>query len=163
MRYESPGLPRRSISPRRGTGPRPTSSARVRRWMRLPRPCAPRNDRQEMFPNGHSSFLIPHSSLLTPPSAKAKPRQLSLSGFCVGIDLSSRSVSRQVLSALVSLTSVFGMGTGGPSPLKTPTICIWLAPSTLPCFCPLVKDFLWAQVSIRPEMVHHQGLEPWTP
>ena len=36
----------------------------------------------------------------------------------VGIDLSSRSVSRQVLSALVSLTSVFGMGTGGPSPLK---------------------------------------------
>ena len=40
----------------------------------------------------------------------------------VGIDLSSRSVSRQVLSALVSLTSVFGMGTGGPSPLKTPTI-----------------------------------------
>ena len=41
--------------------------------------------------------------------------------FCVGIDLSSRSVSRQVLSALVSLTSVFGMGTGGPSPLKTPT------------------------------------------
>ena len=42
--------------------------------------------------------------------------------FDVGIDLSSRSVSRQVLSALVSLTSVFGMGTGGPSPLKTPTI-----------------------------------------
>ena len=41
--------------------------------------------------------------------------------FDVGIDLSSRSVSRQVLSALVSLTSVFGMGTGGPSPLKTPT------------------------------------------
>ena len=42
--------------------------------------------------------------------------------LCVGIDLSSRSVSRQVFSALVSLTSVFGMGTGGPSPLKTPTI-----------------------------------------
>ena len=41
--------------------------------------------------------------------------------LCVGIDLSSRSVSRQVFSALVSLTSVFGMGTGGPSPLKTPT------------------------------------------
>ena len=42
--------------------------------------------------------------------------------FCVGIDLSSRSVSRQVFSAPVSLTSVFGMGTGGPSPLKTPTM-----------------------------------------
>ena len=40
----------------------------------------------------------------------------------VGDDLSSQSVSRQVFSALVSLTSVFGMGTGGPSPLKTPTI-----------------------------------------
>ena len=39
----------------------------------------------------------------------------------VGVDLSSRSVTRQVLSAQVSLTSVFGMGTGGPSPLKTPT------------------------------------------
>ena len=41
--------------------------------------------------------------------------------ICVGIDLSSQSVARQVFSALVSLTSVFGMGTGGPSPLKTPT------------------------------------------
>ena len=41
--------------------------------------------------------------------------------FYVGIDLSSQSVARQVFSALVSLTSVFGMGTGGPSPLKTPT------------------------------------------
>ena len=39
----------------------------------------------------------------------------------VGVDLSFRLVSKQVLSALVSLTSVFGMGTGGPSPLKTPT------------------------------------------
>ena len=42
--------------------------------------------------------------------------------FCVGIDLSSRHVAMQVLSALMSLTSVFGMGTGGPSSLKTPTI-----------------------------------------
>ena len=41
--------------------------------------------------------------------------------FCVGIDLSSRAVSSQVFSARVSLTSVFGMGTGGPSPSLTPT------------------------------------------
>ena len=41
--------------------------------------------------------------------------------FCVGIDLFSRAVSSQVSSALQSLTSVFGMGTGGPSALKTPT------------------------------------------
>ena len=37
--------------------------------------------------------------------------------------LSSRAVARQVLSARVSLTSVFGMGTGGPSSQSTPTIC----------------------------------------
>ena len=41
--------------------------------------------------------------------------------FCVSIDLSSRSVARQVFSALQSLTSVFGMGTGGPSALETLT------------------------------------------
>ena len=39
----------------------------------------------------------------------------------IGTDLFSQSVSRQVSSAQVSLTSVFGMGTGGPSPLKAPT------------------------------------------
>ena len=35
--------------------------------------------------------------------------------FSVGIDLFSRAVSHQVSSALMSLTTVFGMGTGGPS------------------------------------------------
>ena len=39
----------------------------------------------------------------------------------VGIELSSRLVSKQVLSPQQSLTSVFGMGTGGPSALKIPT------------------------------------------
>ena len=34
----------------------------------------------------------------------------------VGDDLFSRAASSQVFSAQVSLTSVFGMGTGGPSP-----------------------------------------------
>ena len=38
--------------------------------------------------------------------------------------LSSRAVARKVLSAQVSLTSVFGMGTGGPSPQSTPTTSI---------------------------------------
>ena len=41
---------------------------------------------------------------------------------CVSVDLSSRLVSKQVLSAQQSLTSVFGMGTGGPFALKTLTI-----------------------------------------
>ena len=39
----------------------------------------------------------------------------------VGIELSSRLVSKQVLLPQQSLTSVFGMGTGGPSALKIPT------------------------------------------
>ena len=36
--------------------------------------------------------------------------------------LSSRAVTRQVLSAYMSLTSVFGMGTGGPSWQSIPTM-----------------------------------------
>ena len=36
--------------------------------------------------------------------------------------LFSRPVTRQVFSAIVSLTSVFGMGTGGPSRQSTPTV-----------------------------------------
>ena len=39
----------------------------------------------------------------------------------VGVELFSRAASHQVSSPLQSLTSVFGMGTGGPSALKTPT------------------------------------------
>ena len=39
----------------------------------------------------------------------------------VGVDLSSRAASSQVFSALLSLTTVFGMGTGGPSTSSTPT------------------------------------------
>ena len=55
-------------------------------------------------------------------NVKIKNQSRNFLRLCVGVDLSSRFVSKQVLSALVSLTSVFGMGTGGPSPLKTPTI-----------------------------------------
>ena len=40
---------------------------------------------------------------------------------CVGIELFSRTVSRKVSSPLQSLTSVFGMGTGGPSAFVTLT------------------------------------------
>ena len=36
----------------------------------------------------------------------------------VGADLSSRAVTGKVFSALRSLTSVFGMGTGGPSGIR---------------------------------------------
>ena len=40
---------------------------------------------------------------------------------CVSIELSSRAVSHKVFSPLQSLTSVFGMGTGGPSAFVTLT------------------------------------------
>ena len=44
--------------------------------------------------------------------------------FCVGENLFSRAVTSQVSSAPASLTSVFGMGTGGPSRQSTPT-CVF--------------------------------------
>ena len=40
----------------------------------------------------------------------------------VGISLFFRAVTSQVFSAPLSLTSVFGMGTGGPSASSTPTV-----------------------------------------
>ena len=61
------------------------------------------------------------------PSAVKKPTG-SFTGIpattplCVSVDLSSRAVASQVLSAQQSLTSVFGMGTGGPSAVKTLTM-----------------------------------------
>ena len=42
--------------------------------------------------------------------------------YCAGTYLSSRAVASQVFSTLKSLTSVFGMGTGGTSLLSAPTI-----------------------------------------
>ena len=42
----------------------------------------------------------------------------SVSLGCVGYELFSRAVASQVFSPLQRLTSVFGMGTGGPTALK---------------------------------------------
>ena len=55
------------------------------------------------------------------------PRQPEGVAFCVGNELSSRSVPRQVFSPQQSLTSVFGMGTGGPSALRSPTVRLMLS------------------------------------
>ena len=49
-----------------------------------------------------------------------KESQITLTLLCWHY-LSSRAVTRQVLSAQMSLTSVFGMGTGGPSSQSIPT------------------------------------------
>ena len=45
----------------------------------------------------------------------------SVSLVSVGYELSSRAVASQVFSPLQRLTSVFGMGTGGPTALETLT------------------------------------------
>ena len=45
--------------------------------------------------------------------------------FSVGENLFFRAVTSQVSSAPASLTSVFGMGTGGPSRQSTPTILFY--------------------------------------
>ena len=52
--------------------------------------------------------------------------QISLLSYRVGIELSSRAASSKVFSPLQSLTSVFGMGTGGPSAFVTPTSSVIL-------------------------------------
>ena len=58
-----------------------------------------------------------------PSQKKKKAPNLSVKCFsCVGAYLSSRAATSQVLSAQVSLTAVFGMGTGVPSPPSAPTM-----------------------------------------
>ena len=47
--------------------------------------------------------------------AKEKSTLRKQDALNVSVDLFSRAAARQVFSALKSLTTVFGMGTGGPS------------------------------------------------
>ena len=62
-------------------------------------------------------------------SRQKKPRRLARL-FCLCWHyLSSRQVTLQVLSAQMSLTSVFGMGTGGPSSQSIPTCVDGVEPS----------------------------------
>ena len=62
--------------------------------------------------------------------------------LCVGTALFSRAASSQVFSALVSLTSVFGMGTGGPSPPLAPTFLLRFSPSLYKTGCPVSCHFI---------------------
>ena len=63
--------------------------------------------------------------------------------------LSSQAVTRQVLSAYMSLTSVFGMGTGGPSWQSTRTL--WMAFNHL-----FISKLFQAVIPL----VTHTGFEP---
>ena len=56
---------------------------------------------------------------------------ITVSLVCVGNVLLSQAVTRQVSSTLRSLTSVFGMGTGGPSLPASPTHIFLCAYCTL--------------------------------
>ena len=58
-------------------------------------------------------------------ATRKKPPRFTPQGFRLreaGIYLFSQAVSSQLSSAQVSLTSVFGMGTGGASPSSTPAV-----------------------------------------
>ena len=68
-------------------------------------------------------------------NAQRKKRPAFTGRFCVGIALFSQAASRQVSSALRSLTSVFGMGTGGSYAPSTPTVFdgVYYTTSPPPC------------------------------
>ena len=117
-------------------------------------------------------------------SRQKKPRRLARL-FCLCWHyLSSRQVTLQVLSAQMSLTSVFGMGTGGPSSQSIPTRVDGVEPSFMSkpslgsnCFV-LFFSLLGDPYRIRTDvkgvrglclnhltngpLVHLHGLEPGT-
>ena len=66
-------------------------------------------------PNAVAFGFLSGSPSWTRTNDPALPAEL-LRNICVGVSLLSQAASSQVSSAPVSLTSVFGMGTGGPSP-----------------------------------------------
>ena len=74
----------------------------------------------------HFSVFRIHSFPCPAPTANSPARRKKSSDLSIGAScwryLSFRAVTRKVLSAQMSLTSVFGMGTGVPSPQSTPTI-----------------------------------------
>ena len=72
-----------------------------------------------LTPNGFQDRLVMTASITLPLLSPLTYKRVKKE---VGIDLSSRAVASQVFSAQTSLTTVFGMGTGGSSQLWTPTI-----------------------------------------
>ena len=64
-----------------------------------------------------------------------------------------QAVTSQVSSARVSLTAVFGMGTGGPSPQSAPTSSTW---TSYPSLRPPTKAHSLRHVS-SPNQIHFAG------
>ena len=89
-----------------------------------------------------------------------KPRLLARLFVLCWHYLSSRQVTLQVLSAQMSLTAVFGMGTGGPSSQSIPTMSDEVLPHPLLCQSPrsaLTSSFLLASCE---KLVTRTGFEP---
>ena len=79
-------------------------------------------DRQLAFHSGRSERQRAPRDLPAGASPQKNSRPIGRLLSSVGENLFFRTVSSQVSSAPASLTSVFGMGTGGPSRQSTPTI-----------------------------------------
>ena len=90
------------------------------------RAVQPRGAGRESLSKRGSFVKAVSETLLAPPGRKTgitkKQPPYWATAFSVGENLFSRAVTSQVSSAPASLTSVFGMGTGGPSRQSTPTI-----------------------------------------
>ena len=80
-------------------------------------------------------------------SSATSAKKISLHMKRVSIALSSRAVASQVLSAQVILTTVFGMGTGGPSPLKTLTTTRYIL--SMPCTYLLYSFVCCVSIKLR--------------
>ena len=70
---------------------------------------------------GRPGIVLPYKKCPVDTFRQKKAPTVLVEALCSRY-LSSRAVARQVLSAYMSLTSVFGMGTGGPSWQSIPTI-----------------------------------------
>ena len=96
---------------------------------------------------GRPSIVLPFKDMPVACLRQKKGPDFSVGALCSHY-LSSRAVTRQVLSAYMCLTSVFGMGTGGPTWQSIRTHYEWLWPSFIS------KPF---QAEI---LVTHTGFEP---
>ena len=83
---------------------------------------------------------------------------LSVLSDRVSIDLSYRAVASRVLSAQVSLTTVFGMGTGGPSPLRTLTAKRYVTFALSVCYLALSKVGAPSGIRTRDPLIKSQLL-----
>ena len=108
-------------APRSATGPPRTRGMGIRRF-RVALPPARRARPAQVRPYRGSVSLYQrsaghHRSARAPPNRRMRPRKKRKNP---GDGLFSRKATLSVSSALESLTSVFGMGTGVASPLESP-------------------------------------------